>query len=827
MKKGNLIIIYCLICIVFVVGLFLFMNSVQNNSDNEDVLFQEKTYNFSLNGPNTIEIEEGKVYFDQGYSLSGDEVKVKIENNVDVDKPGVYYVDYYVDGKKVESRKVIVKEKKKDDDEEKSNNVTFKLNGDKKVELYYGDKYNDPGFIAKDDLGNDLSSYVKITNNIDYSQIGSYTIKYVISFNGYNETLERDIVIKAKETANLDINFYLKGDESISINVGDKFNDPLYSAIGTDGKDYSSYVKVSGSVNNNVSGTYTLTYKLTYYDISKTLYRKVVVNSVDVVLSTKSLSLVVGSSASISSNVQVSFKSSNTSVAIVDSNGKVTAKGVGSAIITATNKDGRSASCSVVVVNSEIMVQSLSLNKTSININVGKTEKLIVSILPSNATNKNITWSSSNTSVATVDSSGNVKALKKGSVIISAKSNNGKVATCTVNVSEMAVTKLTLNKTSESIYKTKTLSLIATITPTDASDKTITWKSSNTNIATVSSNGVVTGKKAGVVNITATSSNGKSATCKITVKDYTPVTQIKINKSSGTSIVGGTFILTATISPSNATIPTVTWTSSDKKVATVDKNGRVLAVGKGSATITANTADGKKATFKITVSSKSLKSVNIATFNIGAYHCGSSKISCNPTAKKIGTLLKNNKVDIVGFQEGGSDSNAKVVLSNAGLKSYYRIAPVSADIIFSRYDFSSKKYYSLSSCGEARVVQKTVIKINGVNVSVYNTHLGLRNCNESHYQELAKIVSSDSNPVVILGDYNSTDITKYNKYLKPLGAEIAAYDTSTHNMWKKKSYCDSVFIISKGHIAVSGSKTVDAYGSYSDHNMVIANLKIG
>ena len=80
--------------------------------------------------------------------------------------------------------------------------------------------------------------------------------------------------------------------------------------------------------------------------------------------------------------------------------------------------------------------------------------------------------------------------------------------------------------------------------------------------------------------------------------------------------------------------------------------------------------------------------------------------------------------------------------------------------------------------------------------------------------------------VIITGDFNSTSINKFNTYLLPLGFEIAAYDTSTHNLWKKQSYCDGVWILSKGHIIVAESETIDAYGKYSDHNMVIATLLI-
>lgn len=146
--------------------------------------------------------------------------------------------------------------------------------------------------------------------------------------------------------------------------------------------------------------------------------------------------------------------------------------------------------------------------------------------------------------------------------------------------------------------------LTATVTPSNATDKTVTWSSSKTTVATVSSSGVVTAKAVGTATITVTTNDGaKTATCAVTVKAATVfVTGVSLNKSSLSMTVGDTETLTATVTPSNATDKSVTWASSKTSVATVSSNGVVTAKSAGTATITVKTTDGSKtATCSVTV----------------------------------------------------------------------------------------------------------------------------------------------------------------------------------------------------------------------------------
>ena len=173
------------------------------------------------------------------------------------------------------------------------------------------------------------------------------------------------------------------------------------------------------------------------------------------------------------------------------------------------------------LVKQDVAVNSVRLDKTSLDLNIGNTAKLTATVSPSDAANKNITWTTSNSSVATVKD-GTVTAVAAGTATITASSNNGKTASCTVTVTDpnVEVTGISLNKTSAEITKGSTLSLTATVSPSDATDKTVTWTTSNSSVATVS-NGTVTAIGAGTATITATTSNGITATCTITVKDPT------------------------------------------------------------------------------------------------------------------------------------------------------------------------------------------------------------------------------------------------------------------------------------------------------------------
>ena len=242
-----------------------------------------------------------------------------------------------------------------------------------------------------------------------------------------------------------------------------------------------------------------------------------------ITLNKTSIELKIGESEKLevtsSENEKITWSSSNEKVAIVDSEGKVTAKGEGEATITARTERGKEVQCKVTVKVIEILATNIKLNKNTIELEVGKSEKLQVTIEPENVTNKTVSWSSSNETVATVDNEGKVTARGEGEATIVAKTSNGKEAKCTIKVKpvEIYATSIALNKNSLEIEKDKEEILIATIEPENVTNKTVIWSSSNEQVATVDQNGKVTAKNDGTAVIIAKTSNGKEIKCEITV----------------------------------------------------------------------------------------------------------------------------------------------------------------------------------------------------------------------------------------------------------------------------------------------------------------------
>ncbi len=226
-------------------------------------------------------------------------------------------------------------------------------------------------------------------------------------------------------------------------------------------------------------------------------------------------------SPSNATNKNVSWKSTNASVVAVSSTGIVTGIKAGSAAVTVTTQDGSFSAVCTVNVGEGIPVTSITLNADSLSLEIGDTYALKATVLPTTATDKRVTWTSSQGDIVSVDSSGKVTAKSEGSAYIMATAVGGDIvpAICFVQVEKktVSVTGVTLNKTALSLKVGEKSSLTATVSPSDATDKKVTWKSSNTSVATVS-NGAVTAVSAGTATITVTTSDGGyKATCKVTV----------------------------------------------------------------------------------------------------------------------------------------------------------------------------------------------------------------------------------------------------------------------------------------------------------------------
>ena len=242
-------------------------------------------------------------------------------------------------------------------------------------------------------------------------------------------------------------------------------------------------------------------------------------------------------------------------------------------------------------------VTGITLNQSTLTLDVGSSETLIAVLVPSNATNKNVIWSSSRTSVATVSNNGVVTGVGEGTAVITVvTADGGFSATCnvTVNPPFISVTGVALNKTSTSILTGGSETLTANITPANATNQNVSWSSSNTSVATVNNSGVVTGISVGLASITVTTEDGGfQAVCEVNVSDTViPVTGVSLNKSDIALDIDEIETLIAIIEPENATNQNVSWSSSDSSVANVSETGAVTGLAEGNAIITVITDDG-------------------------------------------------------------------------------------------------------------------------------------------------------------------------------------------------------------------------------------------
>ncbi len=263
-----------------------------------------------------------------------------------------------------------------------------------------------------------------------------------------------------------------------------------------------------------------------------------------------------------------------------------------------------------------IPVASIGLDKTSLGLEVGESYTLIATVLPSNATDREVSWSSSAPAVATV-SGGKVEAVFAGTAEITATAS-GKTAVCTVTVTQkevvtVPVASVTLNRDALLLTVGGKSTLVPTVLPANATNRAVSWRSSNSSVATVDG-GEVTALSAGTAKITATA-DGKSATCNVTVtgNEFVEVTSVTLNRTELELKRGNSFTLTATVSPENATENEVLWSSSDASVATVE-NGLVSAKAVGTARITASCGKVKAVCEIAVIAEPEIPDSNVITY---------------------------------------------------------------------------------------------------------------------------------------------------------------------------------------------------------------------
>lgn len=362
----------------------------------------------------------------------------------------------------------------------------------------------------------------------------------------------------------------------------------------------------------------------------------------------------------------LTWSSDDESVATVNNEGVVTGIRKGQTFINVETDNGKTASCKLTVTAPEPIEVELPI---SLTVNVGENYTLIPHLTPEDA-ETTYTWTSDDESVATVNNEGVITGMTKGQTIISVETSNGKKASCKLTVKEILVTSINLNNEALTLSIGETSQLTAEVTPEDATEKTVTWSSNNENVATVSSTGLVTANSAGnaIITCEAADESGVTSTCQITVKTPSP-TKIYIPESASVE-VGATITLTPTFEPANASA-SLTWSSDDETIATVNSEGVVTGVKKGNTFITVETDNGKYADCKVTVIALEPTDIELPR-NVSLYIGGTLKLTPTITPERAETTLtwKSDDETVVtvgddGMLTGIGEGVARVSVSTA------------------------------------------------------------------------------------------------------------------------------------------------------------------
>lgn len=376
----------------------------------------------------------------------------------------------------------------------------------------------------------------------------------------------------------------------------------------------------------------------------------------------------------------IEWKSYNTAIAKVDNKGRVTGVKSGTTFIQATAYNGKIAGPTAVIqVIVRDGVKGISLDSAEKTIREGNSIVLSPIFTPDTAFDKGMTWTASNGNVKLEPGETDVKVIgvKAGTtLIIGTTTDGGYSVSCLITVSpkeEKSNTKVVVSPTSKFLKVGKSFYVTATVTGT--SNKKVKWTSSKKSVATVTSDGKVKGKKIGTAYIKATARDGSGAFAQCKVRVVRKVKKIKLNRYSGRLLVGNTMKLKATVTPKNATIKSVKWTTNRKSVATVSSSGRVLGVGEGIVKIKATAKDGsgKSATCIIRVT-EPVEATGVTVANsqitVAKGKIAQSGITLNPvnSTTKITYRSDNPKVATV-------NKYGKIKTKRAGEATIYGTTP--------------------------------------------------------------------------------------------------------------------------------------------------------
>lgn len=370
-------------------------------------------------------------------------------------------------------------------------------------------------------------------------------------------------------------------------------------------------------------------------------------------------------------NTNVKWSSSDEKIATVNTSGKVKGIKGGTAVITAVSEDGGYLDYCIVEVTQ--LSTGIKLNYSSKKIPLKGKVTLKATISGNTSKNQTLKWSSNNTSIATVSNKGVVTAKSKvGTCVITCKTTDGsgEKATCTIRVYRK-ITSLSLNKSTIKIREGKTYRITAKVKPSNATYKSVTWSTSDPDIATIDSKGYITAVKAGSCKVYATAKDGtkKKASCWVYVLENVPSTAVTLESSNMVMVRGTKSVINYTLSPANST-DTVTFSSNNKAVATVSSTGNVTAKKVGTATITIRSSSGKRALLTVTVIGLNKTSLYMEQYDTeNLWIEGASNVVWDSTNPSVATVSG-------GRVTARKPGTATIIASVNGVKMYCNVTVV-------------------------------------------------------------------------------------------------------------------------------------------------------
>lgn len=395
------------------------------------------------------------------------------------------------------------------------------------------------------------------------------------------------------------------------------------------------------------------------------------------------------------SSKAVTYKSSKSSVASVDDKGRVTCKRSGQATITVTSKSDKTKS-DAITLNVREKVKTVSASKTSFKLYVGKKASINPTFSPDKAVFDRWGYKGYNSKIISVSKDGVITAKKIGKTTITVKAydgfKNGSDAwtKISVEVRPRYVSSIVPESKKVEMGVGGKLLLSPKVSPSSATNKDLSFKTSNSKVATVSSNDIITAKSRGTATITITAKDGskKSTTITVEVKDTVNVKSVDLKATRSTLTVGGarTKLIAAT-NPSNATVRTTSYSTSNKAVAIVEKTSKGVAmvkpVGPGTATITLKLTDGKlnKVYGKVTV--KVVQPVTGVTLNTSNLVLSTDSTFGDTTAQLTANVLpqnaSNKSVTFVSSNPSVATVNSTTGLVSAQAAGTAKITVTTAD----------------------------------------------------------------------------------------------------------------------------------------------------